>query len=96
MGKTPDYWFKRKRYGYGWVPATKKGWAVVVTHLALVGGGALTLGRTRSNEYTAEVGFFFLFVAIATAALIRISAVKGPKPKWRWGKKKGDNLNEDW
>ncbi len=96
MGKTPQYWFKRHRFGYGWVPTTREGAIVTTMYIALMGAGVLTLKDTQHNEYTAEVGFFLLFAAIATAALVRICVVKGPKPKWRWGKKEGDNPNEDW
>ena len=30
------YWFKRKLYGYGWTPATREGWFVLVVYIAVV------------------------------------------------------------
>jgi hypothetical protein len=32
--KVPDreYWFERKRYGYGWVPISWQGWSVAVLY----------------------------------------------------------------
>ena len=89
------YWFKRRRYGYGWIPATKEGWTVVVIYLVVVAAGALVIKDTPDGEFTKEVGFYLLTVAIATSALVRISISKGPKPKWRWGKKPDDNPEED-
>jgi hypothetical protein len=31
-----SYWFKRKRYGWGFTPATWQGWAVVLGYLIVV------------------------------------------------------------
>lgn len=96
MNKVKKYWFKRRRFGYGWVPVTWQGWSVIAAYLAVVLGGALTLSDVPENEFTKEVGIFLVIIFIATAALIRITLLTGPKPKWRWGKKPSDNPNEDW
>jgi len=34
-------------------------------------------------------------VAIATVGLIQITLRKGPRPRWRWGRKPEDNSAED-
>ncbi len=90
------YWFKRKRYGWGWTPVTLEGWLMVLVFLGVLIGGALTIKDVPEGEFTTEVGFYLLFVVIATVALIRLSAAHGPKPKWRWGTKPNDNPEEDW
>jgi len=35
------YWFKRKLYGFGWMPATKQGWTVLALYVLFVAGLAL-------------------------------------------------------
>ena len=91
-----NYWFKRRRFGYGWVPVTWQGWLVVVGYIVFVVGGSFSLANVSEDTVTKEVKLFFLFVALATAGLLRITYAKGPHPKWRWGKKPTDNPNEDW
>jgi hypothetical protein len=90
-----SYWFKRKRYGWGFVPATWQGWAVVVGYMIVV--IALVPAFLDAPEAVAakEAGFFVIFFTAATAGLILISINKGPKPRWRWGRKPGDNPDED-
>ena len=89
------YWFKRKRFGYGWVPVTKEGIGVVLLYIFIIIAGSLTLSDVPEGQFTKELGFYFTFLAISTVALIRITLAKGPKPRWRWGWKDGDNREED-
>lgn len=89
-----NYWFKRKRYGYGWVPATWQGWLVIVMYSILVLLGALFLTRENASEGDNILVFATSFV-VATGTLLVITHYTGPKPKWRWGKKPTDNPKED-
>lgn len=95
MAQKKNYWFKRRRYGYGWIPTSWQGWLIVVIYVALVLAGALTLKNVPDNTFTREVGFYLGFVFIISVSLIRIGYAKGPKPKWRWGKKSTDDPKED-
>lgn len=90
------HWFKRRRFGYGWVPTTKQGWLVVLVYLALLLGGAAAVSDVPKNEFNKEVGFYLLAILLATITLIKITYKKGPTPRWRWGKKPSDNPDEDW
>lgn len=77
------YWFKAKLYGWGWVPVTWQGWAVVLVYIVAVLFFGLTLDE---NSPTSEVFFTFLLpVILLTITLIRICYKKGPKPRWQWG-----------
>lgn len=96
MGKTQKHWFKRRRYGYGWTPVTWQGWLTIVGSLAVILGGAFTIKDTPDGEFTKELGIYLLVVLLSVSTLIRIAIAKGPKPKWRWGKKPSDNPDEDW
>lgn len=77
------YWFKRKLFGWGWVPVTWQGWVVVLIYILLVISFALTIDK---NSPTNEVVFTFILpITLLTIAMIRICYKKGEKPKWQWG-----------
>jgi len=89
MSETKDYWFKRRRFGWGWVPTTRQGWTVVVIFLAVVFWDTLITDGTDQNTRFAIIlilDFIFLFATMFS---------KSPRPHWRWGKKDTDNPDED-
>lgn len=90
-----QYWFKRKRYGWGWIPVTWQGWLTIGVFATILVGGAAAIGVTEPNEFTKELGFYLLFVAVAVAMLIRVGLDHGPRPRWRWGRSENDNRDED-
>ena len=91
-----SYWFKRRRYGYGWVPVTWQGWLVLAGYLVLVVAMAFAFLDAPEEVQGRELGLFLLFVAIASFGLIRLCLVKGPRPRWRWGRAPEDDPVEDY
>lgn len=89
------YWFKRRRYGYGWVPTTWQGGLVVAVFLFVLILGLVLLKDVPENTYTKEVGYYLALVFGSAILMILISYLKGPRPKWRWGKKPTDSKYED-
>ncbi len=80
------YWFKRKLYGWGWTPATWKGWVITLIYVALVILFSLTIDE---NSPTREVIFTFVLpIFLLTISFIRIAFKKGEKPGWQWGQDK--------
>ncbi len=80
-------WFKAKRYGYGWYPATWEGWGVLLLYLLLV---FLNLKRLAPS-FDLPQGFVFPFLAetlILTILLIIVCWKTGEEAKWRWGDEK--------
>jgi general stress protein CsbA len=81
------YWFKRKIWGWGWVPATWQGWLATVFYVSLI--LILVLNREESIPENPDSGSNFLVlglpVILLTAAFIFIAYKKGEKPKWQWG-----------
>jgi len=78
--KTPRYWFRAKRYGWGWgLPCAWQGWSVLVLYFALVLGGIPFLQSMRGSFAYAG------FVVVLTAMLVAICWLKGEPPRWRWG-----------
>ncbi|MEK7501637.1 MAG: hypothetical protein AAB629_01810 [Patescibacteria group bacterium] len=79
------YWFKRKLYGWGWVPVTWQGWLIVFGYVGLVILFALTIDIISLDS---DIIFTFILpVALLTAVLISIAYKKGEKPSWRWGQR---------
>jgi hypothetical protein len=84
MKQTNVYWFKAKKYGYGWYPATWQGWMVILIYLLIL-GILIAIFESNIEKYLL---FYFVSVFIITALLIFISYKKGEKAKWRWGNDK--------
>ena len=74
-------WFRAKRYGWGWgLPCSWQGWVVMVGYIALIWAGAFLWGQWT------KIGYWIGYVVTLTAALIVVCAIKGEKPRWRWGR----------
>jgi hypothetical protein len=81
MGEKPEYWFRAKRYGWGWgLPRTWQGWLVLVVFFALVGVGLLVLPPAEHS-----IGFI-IYNVVLVALLVAVCYAKGEPPRWRWGK----------
>jgi uncharacterized membrane protein YhaH (DUF805 family) len=81
-------WFRAKKYGWGWTPASIEGWLVLAAFVVLVALDAVVL-RYRTQHgvpvFRALVSFY-LRLAILVVALIVICLKTGEPPRWRWGK----------
>ncbi len=88
-------WFKAKRYGYGWYPATWQGGLILVVYLIIVVGSAFFIESAENNLDESAVTTFLTIDLIATAALIVLSAMYGEKAKWRWSKKDEDSKSKE-
>lgn len=96
MKKDRKQLFKRRRYGYGWIPVSLAGWLIVGIYLFLVIFGAFWfLNDVPDNTLTSEVLWYLGLVFIGAGILIYLSAYFGPKPRWRWGKKPDDDPEDD-
>ena len=77
------YWFKAKRFGWGWTPVKWQGWATILIYVALL------IASTRMIDATAPkdaVPYAFLALIILwTAIFFAIAYKKGEKPSWHWG-----------
>jgi hypothetical protein len=95
MSEQKQYWFKRRRYGYGWVPVTWHGLLSILLSGGIVVLAAMQLPSKPAQPTTAELLRFFGITLLAVINLILISSFTGPAPRWRWGKRPGDNPDED-
>lgn len=91
-----NYWFKRRRYGWGWTPVTREGWIAVLIPLVIIVSAALyVLPQKPTVPTSLQVITFGLVFLSVVFMLIGVSYAKGPLPRWRWGKTERDNPDED-
>jgi hypothetical protein len=89
MAQKQHYWFKAKRYGYGWsYPLTWQGWLV---YAVCFGGFVVHFVLALPRSATQEIGGKGLLV-IATSFIWLVVAIafcykKGEPARWRWGDK---------
>lgn len=81
---TKKIWFKRKRYGYGWQPASVEGWIVLLLYLCVLFFIFKPISPKENFSVNTLVNFGPKFI-IASVVLIFICYKKGEKPKWTWG-----------
>jgi hypothetical protein len=81
------YWFKRKLYGFGWIPATKQGWGVLALYGLFVVG--LSLWAEQSVPDAQVVSRVIVPVLLATVLLLVITYRTGEPLKWQRGKRDG-------
>jgi len=80
-------WFKTKKYGPGWYPATWQGWLVLLAYLIIL-IALIYVFKTNIEKY---LGFCFVAVFVLTGLLIYISYKKG-ESIYLWDGKDKDNL----
>lgn len=78
------YWFKAKKYGYGWYPASKKGWLVMLTWFVafLI---LLNIFLKRNSQDSKDFFWYIPSVFFITFILLLIARKKGEPARWRWG-----------
>ena len=80
MPTEPQYWFRAKRYGWGWGLATCwQGWVVYAVYFMLLG---LVVYIFRVDHHPVT---FVLLIAALSFVLFVVCKLKGEPPRWRWG-----------
>jgi hypothetical protein len=78
------YWFKRKIYGWGWMPAKWQGWLVLGIFIFLFIWNGVHFAATPIPTDT-QVLWFLIRVVVLVIALITTCYKTGEAPKWQWG-----------
>jgi len=78
-------WFKRKLYGWGWVPVRWQGWVVIIV------GITIALAGIRIGEADDAPGVAGLGILLAVALIFYFGYSKGEKPRWQWGPPRDKN-----
>lgn len=79
-------WFRAKRYGLGWYPASWEGWVVLLIWVVLYVSIFRDIDAASHSVSDTLIGVCVPFVLL-TALLIFVCFITGEKPGWRWGGK---------
>jgi hypothetical protein len=79
-------WFKAKRYGYGWYPATWQGWLIILIYVGLIIADFRRIDAVQHSGSDTLINWVPDSVLL-TILLLVICVKTGEKAKWRWGGK---------
>ena len=79
-------WFKAKKYGLGWYPATWQGWVVMMVYLFATVGIFRYIDLHSHSGSDTLIGFFLPFIGL-TFILVFVAYLTGEPLGWRWGDK---------
>jgi hypothetical protein len=78
MNHDQRYWFRAKRYGWGWgFPCSWQGWVVLLVWFAAFLAGVRFLPRYLPAH--------LVFMVVMVVLLLMVCYYKGEPPGWRWG-----------
>lgn len=76
-----QYWFKAKKYGWGWgLPSSWQGWVFI-----LIWAPVAIVSTTWVGNHNLPLAFVILNIMVAL--LLIVCFTKGEPPRWRWGEK---------
>lgn len=78
-------WFRRKTYGYGWVPATIEGWLVLLVFILFNVYNFFRIDAT-SHSNSDTIRPFVIGYVLTSLIFVLVCFKTGEKPKWSWGK----------
>ena len=79
------YWFRARRYGYGWTPCSWQGWLVLGVFIILF--TATVAGSIAAASVSGVlVAACTLASVMLVVALIYVCWAMGEPARWRWGK----------
>ncbi len=78
------YWFKRRAYGWGWIPATWQGWLALAAFIAVF-VWLLVSFVSEPAHAVGDLAPFELKIALWIAALFATCYLTGEPPRWQWG-----------
>ncbi len=84
------YWFKRRRYGWGWTPASPQGWLALAVFVGALMLPKVIMGEDSQKGIPGKIWRWGL-----SAGFLAFVSTRGPKPRWRWGGRSDDNPVED-
>lgn len=76
-------WFRAKRYGWGWTPASWQGWLVLGLYALAIAGAASVMAAAEPAGLAWLAGM--LLAMLATLTLVIVCYRTGDPPRWRWG-----------
>ncbi len=79
------YWFKAKRFGWGWYPSSWQGFLIIFAYVLFLGFVFAYVDEHSRSARDTVYGVVPWFV-LATLVLLVICLKMGERPRWNWGK----------
>ena len=90
LKNNPDnLWFKRKLYGFGWVPVSWQGWLATFLYVGFIVYDFMKIDKNSHSGSDTLIAFAPHFILV-TVVFSFICYKTGQKPKWQWGFLKED------
>ena len=83
------YWFKRRLYGWGWVPVKTEGFIIILTFIGILLLNVfyfVFIVSKNKNPSRLDLAIFFGVIIISLIFIFWICYKKGEKPGWTWGR----------
>lgn len=87
MKNPKKFWFKSKRYGFGWYPASREGWFTLAVFVVAITWNAIRIDSHSHSASDTLINFIpqtFVLVLL----LIAIAYATGEKLHFQWGESK--------
>lgn len=84
-GVSGGYWFRAKRFGWGWYPVSWQGWVTLAIYITLIVRESLNADRLSQSGSDTLISLTLPFIFI-TILFLSICWAKGERSRWRWGK----------
>ncbi len=78
-------WFRAKRYGYGWTPASWQGWLALLLYVIAVVATFRSIDVHSHSVSDTLIGFVPLWI-LYSFLLVLLCSLTGEKATWRRGK----------
>jgi hypothetical protein len=82
-----QFWFRRKRYGWGWYPANWKGWTAMLIYAVFATSASYL---PPLFDIGSRISWFLIYLFIITIILVIVTWKTGESPRWQWGGKGND------
>jgi hypothetical protein len=79
------YWFKRKIYGWGWVPVKWQGWVFLLVWAVLFTQFFTIIDKSSNSVSDTLIGMVTPTILLLIL-LFLVCYGTGEKPRWSWGK----------
>ena len=83
------YWFKAKKYGWGWYPSAWQGWFLMIAILIAMLSVFFNIYNIMGSTIDTVVLYFYPNGLALIFLLILFASIFGERPRWRWGEEVG-------
>jgi hypothetical protein len=81
------YWFRAKRYGWGWTPCSWQGWSVLAVWASVFTAFVLGAAAAAASSDAVVFAAMIALAVVSTLVLVYVGWRSGERPGWHWGER---------